>query len=61
MQQLGVPYPDGYTDKAVSDLKSQAAKIGQGLRSGGINVDDDKEIIALIAYLQRLGTDLYNE
>ena len=61
MQQLGVPYPDGYADKAVADLKSQAAKIAQGLRSGGINIDDDKEIIALIAYLQRLGTDLYNE
>ena len=61
MQQLGVPYPEGYADKAVADLQAQATKIGEGLRSGGIDAQDNKEIIALIAYLQRLGTDLYNE
>ena len=42
-------------------MQAQAAQIAQGLRSGGIDVDDNKEIIALIAYLQRLGTDLYSE
>jgi cytochrome c oxidase cbb3-type subunit I/II len=61
MQTLGVPYPEGYKDKAVADLKSQYDKIAQGLRSGGIEVGENKEIIALIAYLQRLGTDVYNE
>ena len=61
MQQLGVPYPEGYAEKAVADLDAQAAKIAGGLRSGGIEVDDNKEIIALIAYLQRLGTDIYND
>ncbi len=60
MQQLGVPYPDGYDTKAINDLKEQAHKIGENLRQSGINVDDNKEIIALIAYLQRLGTDIYN-
>jgi cytochrome c oxidase cbb3-type subunit I/II len=61
MQQLGVPYPEGYAETAVADLEAQAAKIAGGLRSGGIEVDDNKEIIALIAYLQRLGTDIYND
>ena len=58
MQTLGVPYPEGYADKAVEDLKRQAAGIAQGLRDGGIDVADDKEVIALIAYIQRLGTDI---
>ena len=61
MQTLGVPYPEGYADKAVEDLKKQAAGIAQGLRDGGIDVADDKEVIALIAYIQRLGTDIYKK
>jgi len=61
MQTLGVPYPEGYGDgQALIDLQAQAKKIGDGLRAGGIECSDDEELIALIAYLQRLGTDLYN-
>ena len=57
---LGVPYPDGYGDtQALADLQKQAKKIADGLNSGGIQADPNKEIIALIAYLQRLGTDVY--
>ncbi len=58
MQKLGVPYPDGYDEKAVDDLKKQAAEIAGSLRNAGIDVDDTKEIVALIAYMQRLGTDI---
>ena len=55
-----MPYPDGYGDsQALADLQAQARKIGDGLRAGGIECEDDEELIALIAYLQRLGTDLY--
>jgi cytochrome c oxidase cbb3-type subunit I/II len=62
MTTLGVPYPEGYAqDKAVSDLKAQAKQIADGLKAGGINADEETEIIALIAYLQRLGTDLYSD
>lgn len=60
MMSLGVPYPEGYEDVAIDDLHAQAEKIAQGLRDGGIQVENNKEIIALIAYLQRLGTDVYN-
>ncbi|RLD72234.1 MAG: cytochrome C oxidase Cbb3 [Bacteroidetes bacterium] len=62
MQSFGVPY-DSYLNgqDPVEAMQAQAAQIAQGLRSGGIDVDDNKEIIALIAYLQRLGTDLYSE
>ncbi|MEZ5083432.1 MAG: cytochrome-c oxidase, cbb3-type subunit II [Bacteroidales bacterium] len=61
MQTLGVPYPEGYDEKAVDDLKKQAAQIAGGLRQAGIDVEDQKEIIALIAYMQRLGTDIYKQ
>lgn len=61
MQKLGVPYPVGYADIANDDLSRQAEKITEGLKSGGIEISSDKEIIALIAYLQRLGTDIKAE
>ena len=58
MQQLGVPYPEGYDQQALEDLKNQSDKIAAGLAIDKINVESDREIIALIAYLQRLGTDI---
>jgi len=61
MQTLGVPYEEGYDKVALQDLNKQATKIAQGLTESGIEVTSDKEIIALIAYLQRLGTDIKGE
>jgi cytochrome c oxidase cbb3-type subunit I/II len=58
MRTMGVPYPEGYEDKAVADLKLQAEEIAARLEQSGVKVSSDKEIIALIAYLQRLGTDI---
>ena len=58
MQTLGVPYPAGYDKAATEDLKIQAAKISAELMQNNIKVNSDKEIVALIAYLQRLGTDI---
>jgi len=58
MRTLGVPYPEGYENKANDDLKAQAEKITNDLIESGVTAEPDKEIIALIAYLQRLGTDI---
>jgi len=58
MRTLGVPYPEGYEDKANHDLDTQAKEIAGDLQKNNIKVKSDKEIIALIAYLQRLGTDI---
>ncbi|WP_215223575.1 cytochrome-c oxidase, cbb3-type subunit I [Echinicola shivajiensis] len=59
MQQLGVPYPEGYADEqALKDLHEQAQGIASGLSDAGVEVRPDAEIVALIAYLQRLGTDI---
>jgi cytochrome c oxidase cbb3-type subunit I/II len=58
MRTLGVPYPDGYEKIALQDLRKQADAISDNLKSEKIKVNRDKEVIALIAYLQRLGTDI---
>jgi cytochrome c oxidase cbb3-type subunit I/II len=58
MQTLGVPYPEGYDQIAVADLNKQAAQIAEGLKKDKITTAPNKEIVALIAYLQRLGKDI---
>ncbi len=58
MRQLGVPYPEGYEEQAVDDLRKQAEEITADLKNDGIETISDREIIALIAYLQRLGADI---
>ena len=58
MQTLGVPYPEGYDKKANADLMKQANKIKESLKKDKINTDANAEIVAVIAYLQRLGTDI---
>ncbi len=58
MQTIGVPYPENYDEKALKDLEEQAQKIYNNLRESGIETTPNKEIIALIAYLQRLGIDI---
>ena len=60
LQQLGTPYPAGFAQRANEDLREQAAQIVKNLRQDGIKGEalEQKEIIALIAYLQRLGTDI---
>lgn len=71
MRTMGVPYPDGYEEQAVSDYDVQAEKVARDVVNNfpkellfKKKVDDEvnklksKEIIAVIAYLQRLGTDI---
>ncbi len=61
MRTLGVPYEQGYEKTANTDLQKQAEEIAADLQKQGIDVTSDREIIALIAYLQRLGTDIKNQ
>jgi cytochrome c oxidase cbb3-type subunit I/II len=58
LRRLGVPYAEGYEDQARADLEAQARRIAAGLAAGGFDTSADREIIALIAYMQRLGTDI---
>jgi len=64
LRSVGVPYAEGYEDIAIRDALAQAESIVASLRENGfeevdgIPVSSDKQIIAMIAYLQRLGTDI---
>jgi cytochrome c oxidase cbb3-type subunit I/II len=58
LRTAGVPYPQGYEKTANDDLRKQADVITEDLNKNGAPVTSNKEIIALIAYLQRLGTDI---
>ncbi|MBI3123997.1 MAG: cytochrome-c oxidase, cbb3-type subunit I [Ignavibacteriales bacterium] len=58
MRSLGVPYAEGYEEIAEQDLLKQADAITKDLLNNGAPAESDKEIIALISYLQRLGTDI---
>ena len=59
MKALGVPYEKEEIENAVSLAKEQADEISQELIDAGVPEKiKDKEMIALISYLQKLGTDL---
>ena len=61
MRKLGVPYEEGYESRANADLETQAKTIAQELKVSKIEISEKKEIIALIAYLQRMGKDIKGE
>jgi cytochrome c oxidase cbb3-type subunit I/II len=56
---LGVPYSDDEIAKGETAARSQAQTIADAIvTQGGPEGLADKQIVALIAYLQRLGTDI---
>jgi cytochrome c oxidase cbb3-type subunit I/II len=58
MTMLGVPYGDAVVH-AEEMAREQARDLARDIKSqGGPSNLDDRKIIALIAYLQRLGTDI---
>ncbi|MBS1609103.1 MAG: cytochrome-c oxidase, cbb3-type subunit II, partial [Bacteroidetes bacterium] len=61
MQTLGVPYPAGFDKEANTDLMKQAQSIAASLKKDKIETPANAEIIALIAYLQRIGKDIKAE
>jgi cytochrome c oxidase cbb3-type subunit I/II len=59
LRKVGVPYKEGYENaEAQKDLEKQAANVVANLKQGMITTETNREIIAVIAYLQRLGTDI---
>ncbi|HVH39061.1 MAG TPA: cytochrome-c oxidase, cbb3-type subunit I [Gemmatimonadaceae bacterium] len=60
MAMLGVPYGEALT-QAPAMAREQARTMAEAIRStGGPDGLGDREVIALIAYLQRLGKDIRN-
>ncbi len=58
MQTLGVPYKEGYDEIAANDYKQQALEIVEELKESGVEVSYDKQVVAVIAYLHKLGRDI---
>jgi len=55
MRTLGVPYKGEDIDNAATNLMAQGELISAELAKDGIKVAADSEMVAIIAYLQRLG------
>jgi cytochrome c oxidase cbb3-type subunit I/II len=62
MITLGVPYEEDYPQRANEDVMTQANEIAENMRetleAEGFEVAPERKIVALIAYLQRLGVDI---
>jgi cytochrome c oxidase cbb3-type subunit I/II len=58
MRTLGVPYEEGYEQIANADVVAQQNAIVKSLEKDQITAAPNTELVALIAYLQRLGTDV---
>ena len=55
MRKLGVPYTEKDEYEAIPKAHAQANEIVAELKKDGIQIQPDSELVALIAYLQRLG------
>ncbi len=55
-RQLGVPYPEWTDEEIQQAVDEQEARIADDLRTNQVNAKEDREIIALIAYLQKPGS-----
>ena len=58
MQTLGVPYEEGFENKAIDAYLEQAETIVADLKEAGIETDAKKEMVAMIAYMHKLGRDI---
>ncbi len=62
MVMLNVPYDADDIKNAKANAQAQAKQLADEIaKAGGPKGLQDKEIVALIAYLQRLGTDIYHK
>ncbi len=58
MKAMGAPYADDLVKNPTPVANEEAQKIVAGLATQGVTVAADSEMVALIAYLQRLGVDI---
>jgi cytochrome c oxidase cbb3-type subunit I/II len=59
LRKVGVPYTDEDIKDAVKSIDAQSKVVVANLAVGSVtNAPADREIVALIAYLQRLGKDI---
>jgi len=57
LKKSGVPYTEADVEGVASSLTAQAQQIVASLAGSNLQTTGDKEIVALIGYLQRLGRE----
>ena len=55
LRRIGVPFPEASADQIQQRLVEQQKQIVADLGKSGVEIQPDREIIAVIAYLQQLG------
>ncbi|MCL2725245.1 MAG: cytochrome-c oxidase, cbb3-type subunit I [Polyangiaceae bacterium] len=55
LKTIGVPYTQAEINAAAEDARAQGETIAQDLKTQGVNTAPNTELVAMIAYLQRLG------
>ena len=62
LKKLGTPYPYGFeniaNDNYIEQAETIVADLEEELKEQEIKINPKSEMVALIAYLQRLGTDI---
>jgi cytochrome c oxidase cbb3-type subunit I/II len=58
MRHLGVPYTKEDVENAETLYSTQATSVVENLAKDGVTVGADSEMVAIIAYMQRLGKDI---
>jgi len=65
LRSVGVDFPEDYEENADALMNVQAKEIADYIRDKGYDIDNDElkledtELVALIAYLQKLGSDIH--
>ena len=65
LRSVGVDFPEDYEENADALMNVQAKEIADFIRDKGYDIDneelklEDTELVALIAYLQKLGSDIH--
>jgi len=60
MRMVGVPYHPDYAELATEDYMFQANEIVSQLKKERVvGVTPEKEVVAIIAYLHKLGRDIH--
>jgi cytochrome c oxidase cbb3-type subunit I/II len=57
LRTAGVPYSEADVTGAAGSMRRQGQEIVARLAPAGLRTEADREIVAMIAYLQRLGRD----
>jgi cytochrome c oxidase cbb3-type subunit I/II len=57
LRKVGVTYSDADVSGVAAGIAQQGRDIAARLAAAGLQTAPDREIVALVAYLQRLGVD----